>query len=357
MVEVDNIGILDDPEAYSRDWYQRAFNITRRYIDSFSRYIELGLDLGGRYIMFKPSSIVYLGIGGSAIAGDVASSIIEEIKIHVHRDYTPIKISSDKLIIAVSYSGDSAEVFPTLLQNIDSNPNIIVVTSGGRLKKLAEKKNLPIVLLEPGIPPRYSFPHTFGAILGILESLDIKVENLHDSIGDVRRFHEKLDYNIPTRDNLAKNTATRIYGRTPIIYAYGRTLPIAYRFKCQLNENSKIFAHLSELPEALHNDIEALDEDSILIAPRISHYDNHVEGVYRALSRYLGDRYIELKLDGGVLIEEVLSMLLLVDYISLYLAVLRDVDPMVLLAIPKLKQENKAYEEILRSVDEKLEAW
>ncbi|MCX8193427.1 MAG: hypothetical protein N3G77_06435 [Nitrososphaeria archaeon] len=313
------------------------------------------MEIGERFREFKCREIVYLGIGGSAIAGDITSSLIEDLKISVHRDYPPIKISSDKLTIAVSYSGDTAELFPTLLNNIDTNPNIFIITSGGRLKKLAEKKNLPIVLLEPNIPPRYALPHTLGAILGLLKSLDIGIRNIEYSIDKVKRFHEKQYYTVPLSDNLAKRSATKIFGRVPVIYAYGKAIPIGYRLKCQLNENSKQFAHLSELPEALHNDVEAIREESILLVPRISDENETIIEIYRVLSEYFDERYVELKVDGDTLIEEVLSMLILVDYISLYLAVLKDADPMVLKVIPKLKEKNKVNEKILRSIDGYLE--
>jgi glucose/mannose-6-phosphate isomerase len=345
--------LLDNPEKYSREQFGKAFSIIQRYLECFSRYYEIGLEIGRRLKDFKPSRIVYLGIGGSAIVGDFISVIVREPTVRVHRDYTVLKINPDDLILAVSYSGDTAEIFPTILNNLDSR-KMVMITSGGALRRLAEKKNLPIIMLEQGIPPRYAFPHTFGAVIGLLKSLNIKVEDSIENLDSAKTIQDTVSPETPTDKNLAKKTALKIVDMLPVVYGYGKAAPIAYRLKCQLNENSKLFSHFCEIPEALHNDIEVLNEKTILIAPRLSDEPREINEVYRLLSSFLQERYIELKVQARSIMEEILSLLILVDYISLYAAVLRDADPLSLSVIPKLKDRNRIYQEILKSVDEKL---
>ncbi|MCL7390557.1 MAG: hypothetical protein LZ172_04805 [Thaumarchaeota archaeon] len=345
--------MLDNPEKYSREQFGKAFSIIQRYLECFSRYYEIGLEIGRRLKDFKPSRIVYLGIGGSAIVGDFISVIVREPTVRVHRDYTVLKINPDDLILAVSYSGDTAEIFPTILNNLDSR-KMVMITSGGALRRLAEKKNLPIIMLEQGIPPRYAFPHTFGAVIGLLKSLNIKVEDSIENLDSAKTIQDTVSPETPTDKNLAKKTALKIVDMLPVVYGYGKAAPIAYRLKCQLNENSKLFSHFCEIPEALHNDIEVLNEKTILIAPRLSDEPREINEVYRLLSSFLQERYIELKVQARSIMEEILSLLILVDYISLYAAVLRDADPLSLSVIPKLKDRNRIYQEILKSVDEKL---
>ncbi|MCL7401172.1 MAG: hypothetical protein LZ168_00035 [Thaumarchaeota archaeon] len=346
--------MLDNPEKYSREQFGKAFSIVQRYLECFSSYYEIGLEIGRRLKDFKPSRIVYLGIGGSAIVGDFISVIVREPTVRVHRDYTVLKINPDDLILAVSYSGDTAEIFPTILNNLDSR-KMVMITSGGALRRLAEKKNLPIIMLEQGIPPRYAFPHTFGAVIGLLKSLNIKIEGSIENLDSAKTIQDTVSPETPTDKNLAKKTALKIVDMLPVVYGYGKAAPIAYRLKCQLNENSKLFSHFCEIPEALHNDIEVLNEKTILIAPRLSDEPREINEVYRLLSSFLQERYIELKVQARSIMEEILSLLILVDYISLYAAVLRDVDPLSLSVIPKLKGRNRIYQEILKSVDEKLE--
>ncbi|MCL7383025.1 MAG: hypothetical protein LZ167_02675 [Thaumarchaeota archaeon] len=345
--------MLDNPEKYSREQFGKAFSIIQRYLECFSRYYEIGLEIGRRLKDFKPSRIVYLGIGGSAIVGDFISVIVREPTVRVHRDYTVLKINPDDLILAVSYSGDTAEIFPTILNNLDSR-KMVMITSGGALRRLAEKKNLPIIMLEQGIPPRYAFPHTFGAVIGLLKSLNIKIEDSIENLDSAKTIQDTVSPETPTDKNLAKKTALKIVDMLPVVYGYGKAAPIAYRLKCQLNENSKLFSHFCEIPEALHNDIEVLNEKTILIAPRLSDEPREINEVYRLLSSFLQERYIELKVQARSIMEEILSLLILVDYISLYAAVLRDADPLSLSVIPKLKDRNRIYQEILKSVDEKL---
>ena len=347
--------ILDNLEVYSRQPYAKAFSIVQRYLECFSRYYHKGLEIGNLFKDFKLSRIVYLGIGGSAIVGDFISALTEDVPVRVHRDYTLFKVNPDDLVIAVSYSGDTAEIFPTILDAIGKERKIIVVSSGGKLAKIAEKKNYPIIMLEPGIPPRYAFPHTFGAILGLLKSLDIKIQGFRENISETIKIYEKVDFKTPVHENFAKRVALRIFNNLPVIYGYGKAAPIAYRFKCQLNENSKLFAHFCEVPEALHNDVEGFNEKMVLLAPRLSDEPREIHEVYRILSDLLQERYIELKIDAGNIFEEVISLLITVDYVSLYTAVLRNTDPLSLLVIPKLKEKNRVYREILMNVDERLE--
>lgn len=354
-MEEEYCEVLDNLGTYSREPFKKAFSIVQRYLECFSRYYEVGLEIGGRLGDFKPSRMVYLGIGGSAIVGDFISKIVQDIPIRIHRDYTVLKLNPDDLIVAVSYSGDTAEIFPTILDNLHINRRMVVITSGGTLRRLAEKKNFPIVMLEQGIPPRYAFPHTFGAVTGLLKSLNIKIEDLMQNLDMAKTVQDLVSPETPMSRNLAKRSASKIIDLLPIVYGYGKAAPIAYRLKCQLNENSKIFSHFCELPEALHNDVEVFDEKTILLAPRLSNEPKEINEVYRLLSSFLEERFIELKVQAGSILEEILSILILVDYISLYAAVLRNVDPLSLLVIPRLKDQNRIYPEILKRVDEKIE--
>ncbi|MEM2819194.1 MAG: SIS domain-containing protein [Nitrososphaerota archaeon] len=354
MRSEDYHNLLDNSEVYRREPYMKAFSIVDRYLECFSKYYHLGLEVGEKIKDFIPSRIVYLGIGGSAIAGDFINIITEEVPVIVHRDYMVFRSNPDDLIIAVSYSGDTAEIFPTLLKNLELNRRMIMITSDGRLRKLAEKMNFPSIILEPGIPPRYAFPHTLGALLGLIQSLGIKIETLSGSIVETGKIKENFVPETPTAKNLAKKSASKIVGMLPIVYGYGKAVPIAYRLKCQLNENSKIFSHFCEVPEAFHNDVEILNEKTVLLAPRLSNEPNEIDEVYRALSSFLRENYIELKVTAGNFLSEILSLLILVDYISLYAAILRNVDPLALYVIPKLKDNNRNYQEILKNVDERL---
>ncbi len=354
-IKEDDNNILDNLEVYSRKPYVEAFAIVQRYLECFSRYYKMGVEIGSLFEDLKFSRIVYLGIGGSAIVGDFISALTEDVPVKVHRDYTLFKVNSDDLVIAVSYSGDTAEIFPTILDALRKERKIVVVSSGGRLVKIAEKKNYPIVLLEPGIPPRYAFPHTFGAVIGLLRTLNVEIEGFRENIGETVKIHEKVDFKTPINENIAKKIALKIFNNVPVIYGYGKAAPIAYRFKCQLNENSKLFTHFCEVPEALHNDVEGFNEKTILLAPRLSDEPREINEVYRVLSDFLKERYIELKIDAASIFEEVICLLITVDYVSLYTAVLRNTDPLSLSVIPKLKEKNRIYREILMNIDERLE--
>ena len=60
------------------------------------------------------------------------------------------------------------------------------------------------------------------------------------------------------RDELcvrAESIAADIEGTIPVFYGADLTAPVAYRWKCEVNENAKLPAFSSRLPEASHNEI------------------------------------------------------------------------------------------------------
>lgn len=350
--------ILDDLNVFREIPYRTAFNITGDTLRVFSKYLKMGIELGRdlKERFTTIDKIVYIGIGGSAIAGDIFSTLLKSsIQSIIHRDYTPIKINEKDLAIFVSYSGETAEIFPTLLSNFDKRNNFIFITSGGRLKKIAEKYGTLLIELEQGIPPRYALPSMLAGLIGIAETYGLLREfDLENAVKDMEYVKKNIDIDVSLDRNISKKIAVKLFEKIPVIYAYGDAVPIGYRFKCQLNENAKVFSHFSPLPEALHNDVEAITEECIIVAPRVSNEPSEITGVYNTLSTIFQDRFIDLKLDSENLLGEILSLLLILDYSSLYLSILRRVDPLILYKIPEFKIINKIYEEILRKVDEKL---
>ncbi|MCF8885438.1 MAG: SIS domain-containing protein [Nitrososphaerota archaeon] len=349
---------LDDLNVFREVPYGTAFNIIGNTPRVFSEYLKIGMELGSnlKERFTTISKIVYIGIGGSAIAGDIFSTLLKSsISLLIHRDYIPIKLTERDLAIFVSYSGETAEIFPTLLSNFEKKNNFVFITSGGRLKKIAEKYGVPLIELEHGIPPRYALPSMLAGLIGIAESYGLlREDDLEKAIKDMENVKKNIDVNMPLDKNISKKIAVKLFEKIPVIYAYGNAVPIGYRFKCQLNENAKVFSHFSPLPEALHNDVEAITEECVIVTPRVSNETPEITRVYEALSTIFQDRFIDLKVDSVNLLGEILSLLLILDYSSLYLSILRRVDPLKLYRIPEFKSVNKIYEEILKRVDERL---
>ena len=343
--------LLDGEWVYREENYCRAFELVDGYIDAFMDGLRAGRSVKAEEIDVK--RVLLLGMGGSGIVCDVAAEILSSkgIAAQVSKEYTAPPGEWD-LIIAISYSGNTSETLNSLLRFLDQDNRLVAVTSDGRLARLGEKLGFKVIRVRGGIPPRYAFPDMLGAILGYLENLGLDLARIN--LDEIREFQEELKRDKGVDENPAKEAAIRISKSHPIIYVYREVGLPGYRLKCELNENAKLLCHYAEIPEALHNDIEAIPRDGLIIVPRSFREPYEISKTIEALSRLLGeDRVLELRARSKSYFEEIIELFMLSDYISLYTSVLRGVNPLILHRIERLKDINAAYHEIKRRLDEK----
>jgi len=344
--------LLDGEWVYKEKNYRRAFELIDRYVDAFVDGLSSGRSIRAEEIDVK--RVLFLGIGGSGIVCDVVAEILSSrgIVTHVSKEYTAPPGEWD-LIIAVSYSGNTSETLNSLLQFLDQEDKIVAVTSNGRLARLGEKLGIKVVKVRSGIPPRYAFPDMLGGILGYLEKLGLDSAKMN--LEEIKEFQDGLKKDKRIDENPAKEAAVKISKSHPIIYVYREVKLPGYRLKCELNENAKLFCHYAEIPEALHNDIEAIPRNGLIIIPRSFREPYEISKTIEALSRLLGEeKLLELRARSKSYLEEIIELFMLSDYISLYTSVLRGVNPLILHRIERLKDINAAYHEIKRRLDEEL---
>lgn len=343
---------LDDSNIYSREPYREAFKILSNYVKDFLD----GLKIGEKVEVGEVESIAFLGVGGSGIIGDSVSHIlntVSSVKTVVVKDYVPPKGGWD-LIIAISYSGNTAETLEALSSLVKDKAKVLVVTSNGKLAQIAEKIGAYILRVKSGMLPRYAFPNMLGAVLGALRKIGVYLDELKSGAEAADLFREEISENIPSDKNPAKDAAKKIFGKIPIIYAYREVSCVGYRLKCELNENAKLFCHYSEIPEAFHNDIEGYPENFLLVFPRSFREPKSIRHAIETLCEIVGyDKCLSLKVSAKRSFEELLKLFIFMDYISVYTSILTGSNPMTLHRIPVVKERNKAYPEILSKVSKR----
>ncbi|HEX9341951.1 MAG TPA: bifunctional phosphoglucose/phosphomannose isomerase [Thermoplasmata archaeon] len=295
--------------------------------------------------------VFVVGMGGSAIAGDVFAAWVADrakVPIQVVRDYRlPSYARPEDLLIAVSYSGNTEETLNAAAQGMKLGCRMAAVTSGGSLRDLARRNGVPVFEVPTGLPPRGAFGHLFGVLPAIGEGWvvgPLRAE-LERTIAHLRKIRKRLRPEAGVRSNGAKRLAIRLRGTVPIIYATTPFTPIAKRWQTQLNENAKVLAFSSSLPEADHNELVGWSEDArarrhtpILLRDRDEppevrrQLDITVDLMSRRASA------IEVDAEGESLLSRLLGTLYLGDYVSLYLATLRRVDPTPVPPIAELKR-------------------
>jgi len=304
------------------------------------------------------NNVVCIGMGGSAIAGDVIKDSLSDrlnLPFNVIRGYESPKYCNEKsLVVACSYSGNTEETLSAVNTANQNNAQIVVVTSGGDLRKLA-KKNKWIELSIPGkLPPRQAFGYLFFSILMLLNYINIcKVED--KEIKSIIKLSKKIvrwNFDKATSDRiLSKEFARQIRNKIPIIYAPTPYLgSVAMRWKTQIQENSKSMAFHNTIPEMNHNEIvgwemehSALNNFIVIflqcenmpqqIATRIELTKNIIKAK--------GISIAEIYAEGKTKLEKAISLILLGDWISYYLALFYNKNPESILNIDYLKSELK----------------
>ena len=298
--------------------------------------------------MDAPLGLVVCGMGGSAIGADLARGAIGDRArrpLVTSRDYSPPSwLSEQALVLCSSYSGNTEETLSAYDAVGATGARRVVMTTGGKLAEAARADGVPVIGVPSGMQPRAAVAYmTVGALevaalAGVTESLRSEVEAAAASL---RALCEDWGPN-GDPDSEAKALAKRLQGQVPVVYGAGLTGPAAVRWRAQLNENAEIPAFDGVLPEMDHNEIcgwgqptfTALfleDEDQ---HPRVKRRIELTADVVGAA----GSPVERISSRGSTPTERLLSLVLLGDLASLYLAVLSGVDPTPVARIEDFKQ-------------------
>lgn len=272
--------------------------------------------------MGKIEDLVYLGIGGSGIPGRILELLNLPVPYRLFRSYK-VKVNEKSSVIAVSYSGNTTETIIALLYSLKVTRKAIVITSGGKIEEIAKKYGVPIIKLPKGFQTRFVFPFIFTYLIRLINEglgLDLKVNELLDG---VRESVSKIN-------ETSSVLASEIIGKTPVFYA-STLLPIAERFKQEVNENAKYPAFYSELPEANHNEIELYSSPNnfypiVLVSEKLDEETASLINAYRIFPYF------------SSVLKNISSLTLLAGYFSVKLALLLGVEPSELKIIPKIRE-------------------
>jgi glucose/mannose-6-phosphate isomerase len=297
------------------------------------------------------AGLVVAGMGGSAIGGALARAALGDHAsrpIFVTRAYgLPPWTTPDTMVLCASYSGDTEETLACYESAGALGAQRTVVTTGGRLAEMARADGVPVIPLPGGFQPRAAVAYMTVAALEVA-ALCGAGPRLTSEIDVAAAHTEQLVAEWgpdASEDSLAKTVARGLQGTIPVVAGAGLTTPIAYRWKTQINENSKLPCFTHELPELDHNELvgwEGAGELGRFAAVFLDDSDAHPRVKERmALTERLiaphAAATFRLETRGQTTIERIISLVLLGDLVSIYLAVLRGVDPGPVRAIEELK--------------------
>ena len=301
-------------------------------------------------------NIILCGMGGSAIGGDLARTLLSsqlKIPFYICRSYNLPGFAGEKsLVVGSSYSGNTEETLSAFRQALELGCKTMIVTTGGQLLEIAQKNDIPAVLLPGGLQPRAALGYSFAPIMLALNKIGLSEYSAVDfrQLADFLKGRiTHLEIETDSDQNHAKQLAMRLYGRIPIIYTGPELFDVVgTRLKGQICENAKMLAFNNQFPEFNHNELVGWkvlnsfrDYLRVLI---IRDEDDHPRvaarmDIVKEVIKKTGVDVFEIKSEGDNRLQRIFSLIQLGDFLSFYLAILNKVDPTPVEPIETLKKE------------------
>src|SRR5262247_3091607 len=345
---------LDDPALHARTDPHRA----REALSAFPDQCRAALTLSATppLSLPRPTLVVLVGMGGSAAGAELIAGCAAErldVPIVVHRGYgLPPTANGKTLVVASSYSGDTAEVLSAAEAALARGVPLVALTAGGRLEALAAARGLPRVKLPDGLMPRMALGYLFFPSLRILCDAGLAIATdaeIAEAVDVVGALAAELGPARPTAQNEAKRLALAIGARLPVLYGGPSTGGVAYRWKTEVEENAKRFAIAGTLPEMNHNELEAWRAPAAgsMHAVLLRDTDESPEiarrfVILRELIAAAAGGASECRARGAGRPARLLGLAYLGAWTSYYLAVGQDTDPWPIPALDEMKRRLSA---------------
>jgi glucose/mannose-6-phosphate isomerase len=292
--------------------------------------------------------VLIIGLGGSGIGGSIVQSIAyycANVPLLVSKNYDiPAFTDANTLVIASSFSGNTEETLAALEKAVLVGAQVCCITSGGKLKRTAEEKGFDCITLPVKAEcPRAHIAYSLVALLVYLTKKNI----LPDYASEISLSAKKLSETQNFIQEESKRIAAKLFGKLPLLYADDVLHAVLVRFQQQINENAKQLCHVNVFPEMNHNELvgwvkpENILKNSVVLLfesmadhPRVRIRMDVCEPIFSAHCEVL-----RIKAKGDSILEQMLFLIHLTDWVSYDLALLNDIDPFPVEIITHLKSE------------------
>ena len=318
-------------------------------VEGFPKQLQEALDIAHSATLTLKhhiQNIVVTGLGGSGIGGTILSELVQSecpVPIIVNKDYfLPDFVNSNSLVIISSYSGNTEETLSAMKQAIDKNAQIVCVTSGGEVHAIAQLYKYDTIIIPGGNPPRSCIGYSLVQLLKIIQFNGFVKTDL---LNQVKATITLLDNEKEAIKVESALIAKKLLNKIPVIYSLGSCEGAAVRFRQQINENSKMLCWHHTLPEMNHNELVGWTEknDSLAVVTFRTSFDYG-----RTIKRYelckdLFTKYshsvTDITAKGTSKVEQFFYLINIGDWISCYIADLKNIDAVEVNVITHLKNE------------------
>ena len=295
----------------------------------------------------KPTHIIFAGMGGSGTISDIFASILSKTNIHVEivKGYRlPKTASKETWVIATSVSGNTVETLNVLTEAKKLDCKIIAFSNGGKMEKICKEELIEFRKIIMVHSPRASFVSFLFSMLKELEDiLPINKNEVFEAIKELKKTRECISSKKLNHTNIAINLAKEIKNIPIIYYPFGLQAA-CIRFKNSLQENSKIHVITEDIIEASHNGIVAWKKEDKIKPILIQGKDDYIKTKQRwkIIKEFFEHNDIEYKeiisVEGGIL-SKLIQLIYFLDYVSIYLSIIKKIDPTPVKAIDFIKSK------------------
>lgn len=293
----------------------------------------------------RVDEVLVLGTGGgSAASANLLRSYLygrSKVPILLNQGYNlPGWADGNTLALAVTHSGDTEETVSAYQQAQARGCPVVCLTAGGRLAELAAQQKVPVIKVPGGLMPRAAIGYIFLPLLGILAKLGLAPDptaELSETLTLFEELAQEWGPAVPTGNNLAKQAASALRGHILMVYGTLDHMDgVAWRWKNQFGENSKHMAFWNAVPNLHHDEAVGWDMDRemlqdlavVLLRDRgdSEKITRRLDVTKSMLEERLG-RVLEVHSRGQGLMARMFSLVMLGDFVTIYLAILSGVDP------------------------------
>ncbi len=348
MIDLQKIQELDKENIFDAIGAQPD-QLLRNYADTMQADVTADEGVGIQ-------NIVLCGMGGSALAANILKNWVYDqlvVPFEIVRGYNvPDYVSPDSLVIISSHSGNTEETLACYKEAMGQSARVMVMSAGGELVSLANQNNQTLLELPTGIQPRLSVFAGLKALACVFEDMRlVATTDLRGQLINTANYLDEVKFAMSPdndADNTAMQIAEKIAGKIVVVYAGPALGSAAYKWKINLNENGKQLAFYNTYPELDHNEFQGwmfpANKDLVSIQLESDLEADQMKKRMEVTKSILSDHGfdpITIKAQGPTYIDQLLSTILLGDYVSAYVGILNGIDPTPVELVEKLKQQLK----------------
>lgn len=321
----------------------------KKLVENFPNQLKEAYEIASKAVLSPKNNIqniIVTGLGGSGIGGTIVSELVADtcsVPVTINKDYfLPGFVNTHTLVIISSYSGNTEETLQAMEQALSKNAQIICVTSGGKVSEIAKQNKLDVITIPGGNPPRSCIGYSLVQLIKIFTHYNFAPAKLMD---DVMKSINLLESNQNHIKDEALKISKTLVNKIPVLYSLGSCEGVSVRFRQQINENSKMLCWHHVLPEMNHNELVGwtTKNDSLFVITFHTSFDYERTKKRYEICRPIFEKYssgvTDVVAKGQSKLEQFMYLINIGDWISVYIAEIKNIDPVEVNIINHLKNE------------------